>query len=66
MAAAFLGHCDPKITKKYYHKGADDERMQVAPALALLSLVRMVSYLCIDLFRLLSGADYVGRVGRKM
>ena len=34
VAAAFLGHSDPKITKKYYHKGGDSERLQVAPALA--------------------------------
>ena len=34
VAAAFLGHSDPKITKTYYHKGADDERLQVAPSLA--------------------------------
>lgn len=34
IAAAFLGHSDPKITKRYYHKGGDSERLQVAPALA--------------------------------
>ena len=34
IAAAFLGHSDPKITKQYYHKGGDSERLQVAPSLA--------------------------------
>jgi hypothetical protein len=33
VAAAFLGHSDPKITKQYYHKGDDSERLQAAPAL---------------------------------
>ena len=33
VAAAFLGHSDPKITKQYYHKSDDSERLQVAPAL---------------------------------
>jgi hypothetical protein len=33
VAAAFLGHSDPKVTKQYYHKGDDSERLQAAPAL---------------------------------
>lgn len=34
VAAAFLGHTDLKTTQRYYHQGGDEERLQVAPALA--------------------------------
>ena len=34
VAADFLGHSDPRITKKYYHKAGDDERLGVVPSLA--------------------------------
>lgn len=34
IAADFLGHSDPKITKQYYHKAGDDERLGVVPSLA--------------------------------
>ena len=33
IAAAFLGHSDPKVTEQYYHKGDDAESFSVVEAL---------------------------------
>ena len=34
IAASFMGHGDLKVTKKYYHKAGDDERLKLVPALS--------------------------------
>ena len=33
VAAAFLGHKDPAVTRKYYHKSGDSERLQLVDSL---------------------------------